>query len=71
MNKKSEQITDTEQLHRVERYSGVMRRIIPLPNNVLENEISASFSDGVLHIDIPKMPGIKEQAQSVKQIEIK
>ena len=72
MHKKSEKVEDTEQFHRVERYSGVMRRIFSLPDNVKEDEIDANVTDGVLHINIPKIPGLKEDIdQFVKKIEVK
>ena len=71
MHKKGETTTDTEQLHRVERYSGMMKRIIPLPSNIVEDKISCTYTDGVLHIDLPKVPGLTTETENVKQIEVK
>ena len=71
MQRKEEKATDTDQFHRVERYFGTMRRMIPLPNNVKDDDITANYQDGVLHINVPKIPGMEEQLESVKQIEVK
>lgn len=71
MQRKDEKTTDTDQFHRVERYSGVMRRMIPLPNNVKDDDITANYVDGVLHVNVPKIPGMEGQCDTVKQIEVK
>ncbi len=40
--------------HRVERYSGQFRRIIPLPTRVVEERVVANYTDGVLKVMLPK-----------------
>jgi len=40
-----------------ERYYGRFERRIPLPADVEEDKVSASFKNGVLSIVMPKMPG--------------
>lgn len=52
--------------HRVERHYGQFRRILPLPGDVNEEQVEASFEDGVLNVSIAKV----EEAQT-KHIEIK
>ena len=42
---------------RVERSFGRFERSFTLPNAVDENKISASFSNGVLHVVVPKTQG--------------
>lgn len=37
-----------------ERYYGSFQRSLTLPNNVNENDINASFKDGILNIEITK-----------------
>lgn len=44
------------QYHRVERYSGQFRRTISLQDDVDENNIEANFKNGVLTVNIPKLP---------------
>jgi len=40
--------------HRRERRSGYFERVIPLPENADENNITCAFSNGVLTVTIPK-----------------
>ena len=49
-----------------ERYYGSFQRSITLPNNVIEDNIDATFKDGILNITINKKPG-----SSIKKIEVK
>jgi HSP20 family molecular chaperone IbpA len=39
MEKKDERKEDTDQYHRIERFSGYMHRTIPLPDNIKEGKI--------------------------------
>ena len=52
--------------HRLERRHGEFQRVLPLPENVDEECIEASFRDGVLTIVVPKT----EEARP-KHIEVK
>jgi HSP20 family protein len=52
--------------HRLERRHGEFQRVLPLPENVDEESIEASFRDGVLTIVVPKT----EEARP-KHIEVK
>jgi HSP20 family protein len=52
--------------HRLERRRGEFQRVLPLPENVQEEGIEATFEDGVLTIVVPKT----EEARP-KHIEVK
>jgi HSP20 family protein len=49
-----------------ERYYGSFQRSLTLPNNANNNEINATFKDGILNIEITKKP-----EGSSKRIEVK
>jgi HSP20 family protein len=55
-----------ENYHRIERAYGYFERNIPLPRKVDEDKVVATVTDGVLHIEMPKV----EEAKP-KQIPIK
>lgn len=65
--KEEEKEEKDRQYHRIERYSGQFRRDIPLQENVDENKIEASFKNGVLTIQLPK---ISDPTQKKKKISI-
>ena len=46
--------TNGKNYHRVERSYGQFVRSFTLPNNVDRDNVRARFSDGLLHIEIPK-----------------
>jgi HSP20 family protein len=56
--KKEEKEENGKTFHRMERRYGEFRRVIPLPENVDRETITAEFKDGVLNVAIPK----KEEA---------
>ena len=60
--------TKEEDYYKVETSFGKFQRHFTLPDNVDAENISASSSDGVLEIVLPK---IKEKEKEVKSIEIK
>lgn len=49
--------------HVMERAYGSFQRSVPLPRNVDSDKAEASYSNGVLTVRLPKIPG--EQARSV------
>jgi HSP20 family protein len=45
---------DSERFHRLERRTGTFSRTVGLPQGVSEDEIKASYTNGVLEITVPK-----------------
>ena len=52
--------------HRVERHYGSFCRSFTLPGNVDDDKIKASFKDGMLSLEIPKIEEAKPKAVEVK-----
>jgi HSP20 family protein len=52
--KKEEKEESGKTFHRVERRSGSFRRAFTLPMEVEEGNVDATFTDGVLHVTLPK-----------------
>lgn len=52
--------------HRIERRYGEFRRRVPLPGNVDEEKVEASFEAGVLRVVIPKTEEAKPKHIEVK-----
>jgi len=63
--RKSEAEKEGRTFHRMERSYGQFVRSFTLPNNVDREKIKATFSNGLLHIELPK----REEAKP-KQIKI-
>jgi len=55
-----------ERYHRVERTFGEFRRGVRLPRDVQRDRIAAEYTDGVLHVELPK-----SQSKSACKIEIR
>jgi HSP20 family protein len=55
--RRAEKEEKNRRYYRVERSFGRFERSFTLPNAVDENKISASFSNGVLHVVVPKTQG--------------
>ena len=66
--KKQEDEEKGKDFYRKERSFGSFRRVLPLPGEVDESKIKASFKKGVLMIDLPKS---EEAKKKVKHITIK
>lgn len=64
--KKGEGETEGRTTHRVERVYGSFRRSFRLPSAVNADEIAATYTDGVLTVNLPKA----EEAKA-RQIEVK
>ncbi len=62
-----QEVVKDKTFHRVERSHGTFRRSVKLPEQVNVDKITASFTNGVLDIDIPK---IAEKKDPVKKIAI-
>jgi len=67
--KKEKEEHDAErQYHRIERSRGSISRAIRLPENIKEDQISATSENGVLKVIIPKQEMIKEKKEKTIQI---
>jgi HSP20 family protein len=64
--KKEEKEEKGKTFHRVERRTGMFRRIFQLPVEVMEEKVDAQFVEGVLKVTLPKAEKV-----APKQIEIK
>jgi len=64
--KKEEKEEKGKTFHRIERRSGMFRRIFELPAEVVEDKVDARFAEGVLKITLPKA-----EKAAPKQIEVK
>ena len=60
--------TKDENYYRMERSSGSFYRRIPLPEGVRDDNVDASYTDGVLEVVIPRP---QETAPASKKIELK
>lgn len=65
--KKEEKEEKGKTMHRVERTFGRFERVLPLPAEVREGEVEATFHDGVLKIVLPKTPEAKRRPIEVKK----
>ena len=54
------------QWKRIERTFGSVTRVIRLPHNVNEDQVEANCKDGILRINIPKMPKPEAKAISIQ-----
>ena len=54
--RRAEEEVKEEDFYRLERNVGSFYRRLPLPEGVKEEDISASFADGVLEVRMPKPP---------------
>jgi HSP20 family protein len=59
--KKREEEEKKENFYRVERFYGSFMRSIPIPCEVEEDKIEATYKDGVLKIILPKKPEEKKK----------
>ncbi|MBS3750402.1 MAG: Hsp20/alpha crystallin family protein [Anaerolineales bacterium] len=65
--KREEKEEKGERFYRSERSYGSFQRSIPLPEEVQEEEIEATYINGVLNVNLPKSPGARK---GTKKIEI-
>ena len=64
--RKQEKEEKGKRFHRVERYYGSFRRSFTLPDNVNPKKIKATFSNGMLNLELPKLEEAKPKAIEVK-----
>jgi len=60
--KKEEREDKTENMHRIERSFGSFSRSVTLPCEVKEDEIEATFKDGLLNLKLPKAQSGKKRS---------
>lgn len=66
--KKREDEVKGSDYYRKERSFGAFRRTVPIPAEVDESAIDASFKKGVLYIELPKSEAARKQ---IKHIDVK
>ena len=64
--KQTESEQQEEHFYRKERSYGSFRRSIPLPGTIQEEDIGASFKNGVLQVHLPKSPEARERASRIE-----
>lgn len=64
--RKQEKEEKGKTFHRVERFYGQFTRSFTLPENVDEDNITATFKDGMLSLEIPKTEKAQPKAIEVK-----
>lgn len=64
--RKQEKEEKGKKFHRIERSFGSFTRSFTLPENVDENEIKATFKDGMLNLKLQKTKAAKAKAIEVK-----
>lgn len=55
-----------ENFHRIERSYGAFSRSFTLPSNVQAEEVKASFQDGLLTVEIPKVEAAKPRKIAIQ-----
>ena len=68
LNIHAERYDKTEAKHRSEFRYGSFTRSLPLPSHVNEDDVTASYTDGILTISVGMYP---EKKAAVKKIEVK
>lgn len=63
--KKEEKEDKDEHYFRKESYYGSFQRAIPLPAEVLEDKIEATYKKGVLKVKLPKSPAAQRERRKI------
>jgi len=61
----TENADEVYKVYKSERRFGSLQRSIPLPENILEDKISAQYTNGVLIITLPKAPVPEEKEKKI------
>jgi HSP20 family protein len=64
--KKFEREEDEKGTYRMERSYGAFERSISLPSEVDESKAKAEFKNGVLHLSLPKRPGVESHRKKIQ-----
>ncbi|WP_107668229.1 Hsp20/alpha crystallin family protein [Cyanothece sp. BG0011] len=65
--RKSEEKTEENGTTRTEFRYGTFHRVIPLPSRVQNNNVTAEYKDGILHLNLPKA---EEERNKVVKVNI-
>ena len=57
---------DEKGTYRMERSYGAFERSISLPSEVDESKAKAEFKNGVLHLSLPKRPGVESRRKKIQ-----
>ncbi|MBD3661241.1 MAG: Hsp20/alpha crystallin family protein [Arenibacter algicola] len=63
--KKEEKLNDDDDMHISERHYGVIQRTFTLPDTADVDKAKGTFADGVLSIDVPKIPSARGKAKKI------
>ena len=63
--KKEEKETKDKQIYRSERNYGSFRRVVELPGDIDADKVNASFTNGVLTIEMPKSKDAREKVRQI------
>jgi HSP20 family protein len=63
--KRAEKEEKSKRHYRIERSYGSFQRSIPLPSEVDEEKIDATFKRGVLKVRLPKLEGVDEKSKRI------
>lgn len=63
--RKQEKEEKDKKFHRIERFYGKFMRSFTLPDNVDDGAVKASFKDGMLNVQIPKLAEAKARSVEV------
>jgi len=64
--KKQEKKVDEENYHRIERSYGAFHRSFTLPTTVQQDQVKASYKDGILRITLPKAEEAKPKEIAIE-----
>jgi HSP20 family protein len=65
-NRNYEKKDENDTYYRMERGYGQFSRSFQLPDNVMENKITANFKNGVLTVCVPKSEELKPKEIAIK-----
>ena len=68
--RKSVDVNEKEKLNRIERFVGTSSRSIRLAEDVDEDNVEASYINGVLQVRLPKKE-VEDPSKKIKQVQIK
>ncbi|MDO3378296.1 Hsp20/alpha crystallin family protein [Geoalkalibacter halelectricus] len=63
--KKAEKENKEEQYYRKESYYGSFQRTIPLPAEVVEDQVEATYKKGMLKVKLPKSPAAQKERKKI------